>query len=140
MSENKIGDIIIDKGETVRAFWRPLDGAPDVLLAAANLGVYEAHPFIRELFTNFVATIAANLNRAAGETITVQPAPPVQPTEAKFDRQHYPCWKCADPRADDARAYLRGFSDADIAAALSPHGTPRFCCRVTPVAGLTTSG
>jgi hypothetical protein len=140
MAENKIGDIYVEKAETVRAFWRPLDGSPYVLLAAMNLYVHESHPTIRELFVNLAAAVAVNLNRAAGQAITVQSVPPVQPAEAKIDRQKFPCWHCSDSRAVDARAHLRGFSDADLAAAMSPRGTPMFCCRIAPAGGLTTSG
>jgi hypothetical protein len=58
MSENKIGDIFIEKGGTARAFLRPHDGSPDTLLAAMNLYVHESHPSIRELFVNLAAAVA----------------------------------------------------------------------------------
>jgi hypothetical protein len=134
---SKIGDIVIDKAEIVRALWRPLD-AEDVLLASMCRSVYETHPIVRELFANLATTIAANLNRSAGETITVQSMLPVQSTEAKIDRQNFPCWNCSSPQAADARAFLRTFSDGDLTVSLSPHGTPSFCCKVTPAAWLAT--
>jgi hypothetical protein len=91
--------------------------------------VYERHQPLREEFEHLAAAIAVNLDRSAGEMVAVPSMPPVQPAEAKLDRRQFARWNCSDPQADDARAYLRSFSDADIAAALSPRGTPRFCCR-----------
>jgi hypothetical protein len=135
---SKVGDIVIEKAaEAVRVFLRPADGGPDVLLAAMHSVVYERHAPIKEEFEHLAAAIAVNLDRAAGEMVAVQSMPPVQPAEAKLDRQHFPCWNCLDPQAAEARAHLLGFSDADLAASLSPRGTPVFCCKVTAAGSLT---
>lgn len=134
----KIGDIVIEKGEVVQAFWRPADEAlPDVLLCCINRYVFETHSFVQEQFVNLATVIAANLNRSAGEAITVQPMAPAQPAEAKIDRRQFACWNCSHPQATDAHAHLRDFSDGDLTAALSPHGTPTFCCKVTSAAQLS---
>jgi hypothetical protein len=130
MSETKIGDIYIEKAETVRAFWRPLDGSPDVLLATMNLYVHESHPSVREMFTNLAAIVAINLNRSVGQTIVMQHVSPVQPSEARIDRRQFSCWSCTHPQAADARGHLGAFSDADLEASLTSHGTPTFCCKV----------
>jgi|SRR6516165_2163301 hypothetical protein len=130
MSENKIGDIVIEKAETARAFWHPLDGSPDVLLCAVNLYTYDTPPSVRELFNNLAAAVAVNLNRTVGQTVTVQHVSPVQPSEAVIDRKNFACWSCQSPVAADARAYLGAFSDADLATSMTPQGNLKFCCRV----------
>jgi hypothetical protein len=135
MSENKIGDIFVDRGETVRTFWRPLGGSSDdLLLCSMHRYAYESHPVVREQFENLAASIATNLSRAPGETIAVQNVPPARSTEVRIDRNQFSCWQCTSPQAADARAYLRGFSDGDLAAQLSPRGVPMFCCKVAAVA------
>jgi hypothetical protein len=136
MGESKLGDIYLEKDESVcRALWRPLDGPPDgppeVLLCSIHLGAYERHPAIREAFAVLAADVAANLDRPAGAGISVQRVPVRRPTEAKIDRSQFACWTCQDPRARDARQCLSAFSDADLQTQLSPRGNPLFCCRIS---------
>jgi hypothetical protein len=131
MGESKLGDIYLEKDESVyRALWRPLDGTPEVLLCAMHLGAYETHASIRELFANLAGTIAANFNRPAWSAVTVQRVPTARPAEARLDRRQFGCWTCTQPQAADARHCLSAFSDDDLMLRLSPGGTPLFCCRV----------
>jgi hypothetical protein len=130
MAENKLGDIYLEKDESVcRAFWCLPDGTP-VLLCAMHLGSYETHTAIREAFANLAGTIAANLDRPAGSAVTVQRAPTARQAETKLDRRQFGCWTCTQPQAVGARHCLSGFSDEDILAKLSPSGLPMFCCKV----------
>jgi hypothetical protein len=130
-AENKVGDIFLNHDEFVcRAFWRPLDGSPEVLLCSMHVGTYERHPAIRELFANLAADIAINLDRPAGSGITVQHVPVKQPTDSKIDRSRFACWTCTHVQAVEACHHLSAFADADLAAHLTPAGNPMFCCRV----------
>jgi hypothetical protein len=134
MAEMKLGEIRLEKDESLcRAFWHPLDGPP-VLLCTIHLDVYARHAFIREAFVNLAGEIAANLDRPAGSGVTLQRASAAQPVEAKIDRRQFGCWNCTRPEAVDARYMLGVLSEGDIAARLSPLGTPLFCCKVRPVA------
>jgi hypothetical protein len=133
MAENKLGDICLDKDETVcRAVWHPPDGEP-VLLCTVHLRSYETHAAIREAFANLASAIAANLDRPAGSAIAVQRPPATRPTEVKLDRSQFPCWTCTRPQASDARYCLNGFSDEELRTKLSPAGALLFCCQVATV-------
>jgi len=45
-------------------------------------------------------------------------------------REAFPCWKCAQPGADEARHWLAGCDDSDLESKLSPGGNPIMCCKV----------
>jgi hypothetical protein len=131
MTGGRIGDIVLDKdGTSCRAFLRPADGAPETLLCTMDLGVYERHPVIRDLFVNLAGAIAVNHDQPAGSTVVVQQMSPQRPAEQQLDRSRFACWNCTRPQAIAARQWLNTYSDADLQAQLSPRGTPIFCCRI----------
>jgi hypothetical protein len=140
MAENKLGDIYLEKDESVcRAFWCPPDGTP-TLLCTMHIRAYERHTSLREAFANLAGEIAINLNRPAGSAVTLQRLPTARPAEVKLDRQQFGCWTCTqEPQASNARYCLNAFSDEEILERLSPAGRPLFCCRVGVVGAWATA-
>jgi hypothetical protein len=56
----KIGDIYLRSVKShVRAYWRPTDGTPEVLLCSMAQSIYKASPSARELFVKFATEASA---------------------------------------------------------------------------------
>jgi hypothetical protein len=129
---SKIGDVVLDQdGTSCRAVLRPADGSPDTPLCAMDLGVYERHPVIRDLFVSLAGAIAVNFDQPAGSTVAVQPVAPQRPAEQRLDRSSFACRNCTHPLAVEVRQWLSGYADDDLARQLTPAGNPLFCCKVS---------
>jgi hypothetical protein len=68
----KVGDIFLAKeGGRCVAYWHPANGSPDAFLCALDLDAYTKHPHLRDLFVELATETALNLQRAAGEGVTL---------------------------------------------------------------------
>jgi hypothetical protein len=65
----KTGDIHLagEQGRCV-AYWRPVDGSPDVVLCAADLSTCDRHPHVRELLIELAVEVSLNREREAGDS------------------------------------------------------------------------
>jgi hypothetical protein len=74
----KTGDIYMttEKGRYV-AYWRPVDGSPDVVLCTADLDTCGKHPHLRELLIELAAEVALNRGRAAGDSVALRVRAPL---------------------------------------------------------------
>jgi hypothetical protein len=70
---DKIGDVYLRKDKSrCCAYWRSVDGTPDVFLCAISLKVVSSHLHIRELFIELAGEVALNLKREAGSGVTLR--------------------------------------------------------------------
>jgi hypothetical protein len=50
-----------------------------------------------------------------------------------LERMAFPCWRCEQSAAAEARHWLANCDDSDLESKLSPGGNPMSCCRVRVV-------
>jgi hypothetical protein len=81
----KTGDIFMrhEKGRCV-AYFRPVDGSPDVFLCAIDLNACSSHPHLREMLTELASEVALNRGCKAGASMTFRVREPVVETRARW--------------------------------------------------------
>ena len=87
--KEKTGDIYLtnEKGRCV-AYWRPVDGTPDVFLCAAEARTCGDHPHVLQMLTDLACELALNYGRAVDDGVTFRvhaPAPDSKTQWPAFD-------------------------------------------------------
>jgi len=63
----KTGDIYVTTEEKrCVAYWRPVDGSPDVFLCTMDSRTYNKHPHLRKMFVELALEVMLNREQEAG--------------------------------------------------------------------------
>jgi len=81
----KTGDIyLIEEKKRCVAYWRPVDGSPDVFLCAMDSSTYNDHPHLRKMLSELALEIAVNRGRKTGSSVTFRASEPLMESRARW--------------------------------------------------------
>ena len=81
----KTGDIyLIEEKKRCVAYWRPVDGSPDVFLCAMDSSTYNDHPHLRTMLSELASEIVINREREAGDSVTFRVREPLVESRSRW--------------------------------------------------------